>query len=85
MKWFRNAAEQGTDRAQFNLGVMYSKGLGVKQNNVYAHMWSKIAASNGNKNAVRVMENIMQRMSPAELSEARKLAKECIRKNYIGC
>jgi len=30
-KWFRAAAEQGDTAAQFNLGVMYDTGRGVKQ------------------------------------------------------
>ena len=42
-------AEQGDATAQSNLGVMYALGDGVIQDNVYAHMWGNIAASNGKK------------------------------------
>ena len=28
IKWYRSAAEQGNGSAQFNLGLMYSKGEG---------------------------------------------------------
>ncbi len=31
-KWFLISAEQGNQYAQFNLGLMYDKGQGVKQN-----------------------------------------------------
>jgi TPR repeat protein len=40
-------AKQGDADAQSNLGVMYGKGQGVMQDNVYAHMWWNIAASSG--------------------------------------
>ena len=32
---------------------MYYNGQGVLQNNVYAHMWWNIAASNGNDGAMK--------------------------------
>ena len=45
-------AEQGDTDAQYNLGVMYEDGRGVIQDNVYAHMWWNIAASQGDADAV---------------------------------
>ena len=38
VKWYTLAAEQGVARAQFNLGLNYATGLGIPQDNVYAHM-----------------------------------------------
>ena len=32
---------------QGNLGEMYAQGQGVMRDNVYAHMWANLAASNG--------------------------------------
>jgi uncharacterized protein len=40
--WYRKAAEQGDARAQNNLGIMYDKGYGVRQDPVSAHMWLNI-------------------------------------------
>ena len=31
VNWFRKASEQGLAEAQYNLGIMYSNGEGVKQ------------------------------------------------------
>jgi len=78
-------AEQGDDAAQYNLGVMYGKGMGVIQDNIYAHMWFNISASNGNKNAFTNRDIMVKRMTPTDISTAQKLARECIEKKYKGC
>jgi TPR repeat protein len=38
-------AEQGEAFAQYNLGVMYENGDGVRQNNVRAYAWWSVAAA----------------------------------------
>ncbi|MCK9681056.1 tetratricopeptide repeat protein, partial [Haemophilus influenzae] len=40
-------AEQGYAKAQFNLGVMYAKGQGVKQDDFEAVKWFRKAAEQG--------------------------------------
>ena len=49
-------AEQGDASAQFLLGVMYEKGKGVLQDDIYANMWYNIAASSGDENADKARE-----------------------------
>ena len=51
MKWFRKAAEQGDADAQFNLGVMYRNGQGVKQDDFEAVKWYRKAAEQGDAKA----------------------------------
>ena len=85
VKWYTLAAEQGDADAQFNLGWMYRKGLGVLQNYVYAHMWGNIAASNGSENGGKLRDRVAKEMTSAEIVEAEKLARECVRKEYKGC
>ena len=85
VKWYRLAAEQGHAYAQINLGVMYGIGKGGIKDWVYAHMWLNIAASSGNKNAVKKRNIFVKRMTPAQIAEAQKLARECVRKKYKGC
>ena len=46
-KWFRKAAEQGNAGAQYNLAVMYDKGLGVPQDYSEAVRWYRKAAEQG--------------------------------------
>ena len=44
-------AEQGDTNAQFNLGVIYQKGQGVKQDDFEAVKWYRQAAEQGNARA----------------------------------
>ena len=44
---YRKAAEQGYDKAQFNLSVMYHKGYGVKQDYGQELKWLRKAALQG--------------------------------------
>ena len=57
----------------------------AEQGNVYAHMWSNIAASSGNKVATKNRDIVEKLMTPADISAAQKLARECVRKKYKGC
>ena len=85
VKWFRLAAEQGHSKSQSNLGVMYAVGRGVRKDYLYAHMWGNIDASNGNENGGKLRDIVAKKMTPADISAAQKLARECVRKKYKGC
>ncbi|HJM82699.1 MAG TPA: tetratricopeptide repeat protein [Nitrospinota bacterium] len=85
VKWYTLAAEQGDANAQAYLGVMYVIGKGVPEDYVYAYMWINIAASSGDKNAAKARGIVTKAMTPAEISAAQNLARECVRKKYKGC
>ena len=85
VKWYTLAAKQGYAGAQYNLGAMYGKGKGVLQDYVRAHMWYNLAASQGLKIATENRDNVAKMMTPADISNAQKLAGECVMKNYKGC
>ena len=74
--WFGKAAEQGNAMAQYNLGYMAAKGQGVPQDQVQALMWFKLAATQGDKRAV---ESLGKLMTPAQIEEAEKRAREWLR------
>ena len=76
VRWYRMAAEQGDAGAQYMLGVMYGKGEGVPQDPVFAHMWFNLAGAAGFDGASDVRDTIEKIMTRAELSEARKRARE---------
>ncbi len=81
VKWYHKAAEQGNAGAQYNLGVMYGKGQGVPQDYAQAHMWYNLAASRfppgeGHDKAVKNRDILAEKMTPAQISEAQKLARE---------
>ena len=85
LKWYRKAAEQGYDPAQSNLGLMYGTGLGVLQDYIKAHMWANIAAAQGNKRAAKNRKIHEEKMTPAQIAEAQKLARECLARDYKRC
>jgi TPR repeat protein len=47
VKWYKLAAKLGNANAQYNLGLMYRKGLGVPQDNMTAVKWYRLAAEQG--------------------------------------
>jgi len=65
-------AEQGDARAQYNLGWMYANGKGVIQDNLYAHMWSNIAASQGHEDAANNRDIIAKSMTPSQIEKAQE-------------
>ena len=72
----RKVAEQGLAEAQVSLGTMYYEGRGVPKDNVQAHMWANLAATQGNKNAIKGRDFLEKSMTPAQLAEAQRLARE---------
>jgi uncharacterized protein len=46
------------------------------------HMWFNISASLGDAKGRKNKETIAEIMNPKEISEAQKLARECVRKKY---
>ncbi len=75
-KWYRKAAENGYAPAQIYLGLMHSRGLGGPQDFVQAHMWFKLAASGGYATASEYRDIVANHMTPAQIAEAQKLARE---------
>ena len=80
-RWYSKAAEQGDANAQNNLGVMYRIGLGVPLDYAHAHMWFNLAASKfppgeNRDRAARNRDMIAILMTPAQISEAKKLARK---------
>ena len=84
-KWWRIAAEQGDSDAQQNLAVAYLEGKGIPKNIVQAYMWFNLSEANGNEVASLTKEHVQGEMTPAQIEEAQKLARECVAKNYKGC
>jgi TPR repeat protein len=76
LKWYRLAADQGRADAQDILGTMYAQGQGVPQDYVRAHMWLNLSAAKGDQDAAKNRDNIAQHMTPAQIAEAQKLARE---------
>ena len=80
VKWTRKSAEQGDSYAQYNLGNMYYKGKGVPKDYVMAHMYWNLASVDGNKNAIENRDLIAKEMTPSQIEESQKLAREWMTK-----
>jgi len=85
MEWFRKAADQGEAHAQYALGDMYEEGKGVPKNYVRAHMWYNLAAStyasspyyeSERESAEKLRDLLARKMTPAQIAEAQRLARE---------
>jgi TPR repeat protein len=79
-EWYEKAAARGYEMAQSNLAALYANGKGVPKNYVRAYMWWSLAAghSTGNvqKDPADNRDDVARRMTPAEIAEAQKLARE---------
>jgi hypothetical protein len=85
--WYRKAAEQGNARGQLGLGMMYGTGRGVPQDFMLAYMWLNLAAYRAEysvreevaeirDNATRARDLTAAQMSPDQIAEAQKMARE---------
>jgi TPR repeat protein len=74
--WFSQAAEQGDALAFAKLGSMYTKGHGVLQDYIQAHMWYNLSAAHGEKRSAEARDALAQQMTPAQIAEAQRLARE---------
>jgi len=86
VKWYRLAAEQGDAFAQFNLALMYDLGEGVPQDYARAHKWFNLAASRAsaekNKVYASARDQVAGKMTPTQIAEAQRLAREWKRKTW---
>jgi TPR repeat protein len=62
--------------AQNNLGVINAKGQGVPLDNVLAYMWFDLAAALNNEMARKNRDISAKRMTPDQIVEAQRLARE---------
>jgi TPR repeat protein len=86
VKWYKLAAEQDYVGGTTALPRMYKNGWGTPQDYIRAHMWWNILASQFSYDKwAEKRENIAKKMTPVQIAEAQKLARECIKKKYKGC
>ncbi len=74
--WFRKAAEQGSAQAQHHLGHLCATGMSGKKDIVEGYMWFSLAADGNYKPAVVRRDEIAKQMTPQQLAEAQRLARE---------
>jgi TPR repeat protein len=74
--WYRRAADQGDRAAQFSLGVINLAGEGVPKDTVQALMWFDLAAQSGLRSAAQFKELLARSMTPEEIAEAGRRARD---------
>jgi uncharacterized protein len=75
------ASLNGAPDALFELGMLYATGRDVAADLVVAHKWFNLAASRGNPDALAYRIELAREMSPEQIAEAQKLAREWIQIN----
>ena len=58
------------------LGVFYDNGLGVPQDHIRSYMWFDLSAAQGRDGAAAFRDLVKRRMTPGQIAEAQKLARE---------
>ncbi len=85
LKWYRKAADQGDAVAQYSLGNQYYRGYGVIRDYVEADKWFNLASAQGLDFARKSLSVVEQSMTPGQIAEAQKLAREFVpKKNATG-
>lgn len=81
-QWIRRQADRGDPYNQFELGLIYKHGQrSVAQNLVQAYMWFELSALRSapgahHNRAVQWRDNLTAMMTPAQIAEAQRLARE---------
>ena len=75
-KWLKRSAEQENMKARIALGSLYADRQGLVQNDVLALLWFNFAVSQGSQEALSLRENLLRRMTPAQIMEAQRLGRE---------
>lgn len=85
VRWYKLAAANKDIDAQFNLALMYERGRGIAQNLTQAHVWFNLAAAQGDKEAAEQRNRVAKMMTSQQITQAQKLATECLARNYKRC
>src|SRR5205085_10779194 len=69
--WFRKAADHGIADSQYNLGILYARGIGVEQNLAESFKWFSLAAAQGDVDSSRKRDDVAKRLDPQSLAAAK--------------
>ena len=75
-KWYRKAAEKNYALGQSTLARRYYTGEGVAKDLAEAYKWWLLAAKQGDENAKKAMTMLENKMTPEQIAEGQKRARE---------
>ncbi len=64
--WFGRAAQAGLTDSQYNLALLYERGLGVEQDLARAYLWYQAAARSGDKEATRQADRLKHALAAGD-------------------
>jgi len=70
--WFDKGANHGIKDSQFNVGILYVRGLGVEASLVQAYKWFDIVAKTGDRDAAEKRDEIAKALTKTQLKEAKE-------------
>ena len=74
-QWFGKAGQLGIRDSQFNLGILYARGMGVAPDLVQSWLWFSLAGQQGDPDALKKRDEVAAKMdAPALLAAAKALA-----------
>lgn len=76
--WLTKAALQGNAASERRLGKLYEEGLGVTRSPVAAYAWYENAVLHGDVPAVSLRNQLVAKLTPAELARAEVRAKSLV-------
>jgi localization factor PodJL len=65
------AADRGVADSQYNLGVLYARGLGVEANLAESYRWFALAANQGDTDAAKKRDDVAKRLDVQTLVAAK--------------
>ena len=72
VEYYRKAAYKGHAVAQYNLGIAHWLGTGAQRNRMKAYIWVGLAASQGLKQAMKVIKIMEYRMPPFVIKDGKE-------------
>lgn len=75
------AARAGTAEAYYDLGLRFSAGDGVELDLIEAHKWFNLAVMSGVTEAKDYRAELAAEMTPADIAEAQRKAREWLTQN----
>ena len=77
-RWFKRGSELDVADAQYQVGLHYMRGVGVRLNDIEAHKWFNLAAAKGHWRARQKLDVVAKQLKPKQLAEAERLAVEWV-------
>ncbi|MDB2501686.1 hypothetical protein N9X03_04305 [Planktomarina temperata] len=61
------------------------QGIATLADNIKSHMWFNIGSANGHSQSAYWKDKVELKMTPADISKAQAMARECMNSGYTKC